>query len=114
MYPCEELKSNQEGVGTKVILHCWGALKKGRRSGILRSHSGDTDITVLAVSLLHQYTDRVYLENGTGKNIKGMWLKSINIPDSHRDALISFHAYTGNDYVSSFFRKGKKTLLEGY
>jgi hypothetical protein len=26
---------------------------------------------------------------------------------NERDALIAFHAFTGNDYISSFFRKGK-------
>lgn len=29
-----------------------------------------------------------------------------------RQALIGFHALTGNDYVSSFFRKGKETCWE--
>jgi hypothetical protein len=45
-----ELTSNQEEADTKVILHCWDALLKDpNMSVILRSHSGDTDITVLAV-----------------------------------------------------------------
>ena len=28
--------------------------------------------------------------------------------DEHKSALIGFHAFTGNDYVSSIFRKSKK------
>ena len=109
VYPFEELKSNQEEADTKVILHCLNVLQEDvNRSVILRSHSGDTDITVLAVSLLHTHRNRVYLENGTGKNKKGHWLNSVKLTDSNRNAIIGFLAFTGNDYVSSFFRKGKK------
>ena len=109
MYPNEELRSNQEETDTKVILHCLNALHEDTSMSVmLRSHSGDTDITVLAVSLLYEHKDRVYLDYGTGKNRKGLWLNHIRMSDSQRTAIIAFHAFTGNDYVSSFFRKGKK------
>ena len=39
-------------------------------------------------------------------------MNSINISDKQRSATIGFHAYTGNDYISSFFRKGKKRCWE--
>ena len=56
MYPNEELRSNQEEADTKVILHCSNALHEDTSmSVILRSHSGDTGITVLAVSLLYEH-----------------------------------------------------------
>ena len=32
----------------------------------------------------------------------------VDLGENERDALIGFHAYTGNDYVSAFFRKGKQ------
>ena len=28
--------------------------------------------------------------------------------ENHRDALIGFHSFTGTDFISAFFRKGKK------
>ena len=47
------LASNQEEAATKVILHCSKAVLENQDTHvILRSPSGDTDILVLAVSLL--------------------------------------------------------------
>ena len=39
-------------------------------------------------------------------------VNSINISDEQRSAIIGFHDFTGNDYVSSFFLKGQKRCLE--
>ena len=108
-HPNEDLKSNQEEAGTKVVLHCENILQGSRTSSvILRSHSGDTDINVLLVGLLQEYADRIYLDYGSGKNRKGMWMDSITMSDSETSAIIAFHAFTGNDFTSSFFRKGNK------
>ena len=38
-----------------------------------------------------------------------LWLGSIEMNNIKRKALLGFHAFIGNDYVSSFFRKGKMT-----
>ena len=103
-----QLTSNQEEADTKVILHCRDALNTGPASAvILRSHSGDTDITVRSVSLLYEYKERVFLDCGCGKNKKGFWLKSFEMSSSEITGLIAFHAFTGNYFVSCFFRKGK-------
>ena len=108
VYIDHQLTSNQEEADTKVILHCRDALNTDPGSAvILRSHSGDTDITVLSVSLLYEYKERVFLDCGCGKYKKGFWLKSIEMSSSEINALIAFHAFTGNDFVSCFFRKGK-------
>ena len=73
---------------------------------VLRSPSGDADILVLAVALLD--SNRVYLDYGRGKLRRGFWLNSITMDDQLKRALVGFHAFTGNDYVSSFFKKGKQ------
>ncbi|KAG1661142.1 hypothetical protein GQR58_021587 [Nymphon striatum] len=73
---------------------------------VIPSPSGDTDILVLAVALLDSY--RVYLDYGKGKLRRGFWLNSISMDDQLKRALIGFHAFTGNDYVSSFLKKGKQ------
>ena len=49
----------------------------------------------------------VFLDYGSGKNRKCCWLNNIKMSTSEKAALIAFHAFTGNDYLSSFFRKGK-------
>lgn len=103
----EELSSNQEEADTKVILHSHQSLQADPSSNVvLRSHSADTDILVLAISLLDY--NRVYFDYGKGKSRKGFWMRNITLEDRLKSALIGFHAFTGNDYVSSFFKKGKK------
>ena len=62
------LVSNQEEADTKVILHCYHILNESTNSIVtVRSPSGDTDIIVLAVSLLKDFDDGVLLDNGSGK-----------------------------------------------
>ena len=104
-----ELISNQEEVDTKLILHCFHKLKTHPSKKILvRSPSGDTDILVILLNKLPDNQYSVYLDYGNGKNRKGLWLSHIDLSDDIKKCLLGFHAFTGNDYISSFFRKGKQ------
>ena len=102
----DQLKSNQEEADTKVILHCHHAISNSEGSVIQRSPSGDTDILVIAVGLIHS-AERVHIDYGNGKNRKGFWLNDITLSAQLKKALFGFHSFTGNDYASSFFRRGK-------
>ena len=51
--------------------------------------------------------DHFFIDSGSGKNRKGFLLNEINLNDDIKNCLIGFHAFTGNDYISSFYRKGK-------
>ena len=79
----------------------------------IRSPSGDTDILIIALALIEE-KDRVLFYSGNGDNRKKVWLNEVSNADYHH-TLIGFHAFTGNDYVSGFFRKAKlvcwKTML---
>ena len=112
----EHLKSNQEEADTKVILHCLDALKTPEATVVLRSHSGDTDIIVHAVTLIRDNCERLFLDYGSGKHRKALCLSEITMSDKEKDAFLGFHAFTGNDYISAFFMKGKavcwKTMLK--
>ena len=101
------LKSNQEEADSKVILHFLDALKEPETTVVLRSSTGDTDIVVLAVSLISSSQDQVFTDYGNGKNLKAIKLSNANMATDLKQALAGFHAFTGNDYVSSFFTKGK-------
>ena len=103
----EHLKSNQEEADTKVVLHCLDALRTPEATVVLRSHSGDTDIMVLAVTLIRDHCERLFVDYGSGKHRKALRLSEINMSDKEKDALLGFHAFTGNDYISAFFMKGK-------
>ena len=76
-------------------------IKKSELGVVLRSTSGDTDITVLTVALIDDRNSVLY-DYGNGDNRKTFWLNSINISENQRSAIIGFHSFTGNDYVSSF------------
>ena len=107
------LSSNQEEADTKLILHSHHILSESPETLVtLRSSSGDTDVIVLAIALLHRFRERVVIDDGSGKNRRLIKLKDLDIQEEILDALIGFHAYTGNDYVSSFFRKGKGTCFQ--
>lgn len=69
--------------------------------------SGDTDIAILLIGLLHQYGERVILDVFHGSNSRKQYrLTEIEL-ENIIQSLIGFHAFTGNEFVSSFIRKGK-------
>ena len=74
----------------------------------IRSPSGDTDILVLTIVHLYNYKGKIHLDNGTGVSRNNIWLGALQFKDEILNALIGFHSFTGNDCVSSFFRKGKQ------
>ena len=61
---------------------------------------------VIAFSIIRSDSDRLYVDYGSGQHRKGLLLNRIGLSDTDKDAMIGFHAFTGNDYV---FRKGKTT-----
>ena len=78
-------------------------------TAMVRSPSGDIDIITLF--LAHDFTGvRVLLDNGVGRNRKIIDVTSSTLSLAKRRALVGLHAFSGNDYVSAFFRKGKQTL----
>ena len=112
---CHSLRRDQEEADTKVILHAANILVSSSENVCIRSPSGDTDIFVIALRLIED-RQRVKFDYGNWTNRKEIWLDEIKLPDNHLKALIGFHAFTGNDYVLAFFRKGKiqcwKTMLK--
>ena len=113
---CDDLKSDQEEADTKVVLHALNVLASSSDDKVcIRSPSGDTDIFVIALGLIEDL-GRIKFDYGNGTNRKELWLDGISLSYDQRQALIGFHAFTGNDYVSALFRKGKvfcwKTMLK--
>ena len=101
------LTSNQEAE-TEVTLHSLDVLNNTDMFVYLRSPSGDTDILVLALGIIRDHKERVFYDYGNGNHRKFIWLSSLEMDENHRDTVIGFHSFTGTDYTSAFFRKGKK------
>ena len=68
-------------------------------------------VDVIATIVVHMdnISATVYVDNGTGKSRNSC--KSIHVvsPDKCH-AAIGIHTFSGNDYLSSFFRKDEKTF----
>ena len=102
----ERLKSNHEEADTKLIALVKAANLARGDSVMVRSSSGDID--VLALFVAHDFAGvQVLIDNGTGLNRKIVNVTSSTLDIEKKRALIGLHAFSGNDYVSSFFRKGK-------
>ena len=102
------LSSNQEEADTKVALHSKHAYERSpEKVVIVRSPSGDIDIIVIMLGMFIDQPDHFFIDSGSGKNRKGFLLNEINLNDDIKNCLIGFHAFTGNDYISSFYRNGK-------
>ena len=73
---------------------------------MVRSPSGDIDILVLFV--LHCFGSNVlFIDNSHGNSIKIFDFKPPTLSILQRRALSGVHAFSKNDYISSFFGKGK-------
>ena len=78
---------------------------------MIRFPSGHVDILVFF--LLHSarlLVIRCLADNGTGKNRKIIYMSTAGLSVLECQALAGRHAFSGNDYISSFFRKEKYFL----
>lgn len=109
------LESNHEEARTKLIALVRAAGVPSGDYVMVRSPSGDIDVLVLSIA--HQFNDiHVLIDNGTGKSRTILDTTSSTLDENKRNALLGLHAFSGNDYVSGFFRKGKvafwKTMMK--
>ena len=104
----QQLLNNQEKVNTMIIAHAVQALQQQTiNQAVIKSASGDTDIIILSISLLSTYKENVFIENGSRTNRVMYWFENFDFLLQKCLSLNAPHAFTGNDYVSSFFRKEK-------
>ena len=104
----DQLLSTQEEADTKIIAHEVKTLRQDTENKVvIRSPSGDTDILVLSAALPYNFKEQVVIDNGSGQSWKCIDLRSLQFSECKYSAMLGLHAFTGNDYLSSFFRKGK-------
>lgn len=105
------LASDHIEADTKICYLTQHALKENSGDPtvcVVRSSSGDTDIPIILLGNECENL-KVIIDNGSGKSRQVLDLSRSHLTDIQKQALIGTHAFSGNDYVSSFFRKGKKT-----
>ena len=104
----EELSSNQEEADTKLLLNTKHSLVENPCGSIVvRSPSGDVDLNILFLSVFLEHPEKIFIDYGSGNCRRILQLSSVDMSLERKKALIGFHSFTGNDYVSSFFRKSK-------
>ena len=105
----EELRTNHEEADTKIAYLVQHSIQTNEQISeiCVRSSSCDIDILVIMVGLFGSSSHYIIVDNGTGKNRIKIRIDRSTLSDKQQDALIGFHAFTGNDYVSSFLRKSK-------
>lgn len=103
---------SQEEADTRMFLHAAYAASQGIRQAIVVS--SDTDVVVIAVSLIHSTgLQKIWIAFGKGKDSR--WIPIHEIASAMGPkalALPFFHAFSGCDTVSSFDGKGKKSAWQ--
>ena len=108
--PCPELYCDHEEADTRLLLHAKHAAESNS-SVIIRSP--DTDVAIIALSLLDSLPCPVFFMTGKGRKSRMIDLlkvaSSLNVSPQ---CLVGLHTFTGCDSTSSFYGKGKKKCLK--
>ena len=75
---------------------------------VVARYSGKTDIPVLEMSLFPDTDQAMYLDKGHANHKKVLDLGSCEVTRPMKKTLLGLHAFTGNDYVSAFFKNERK------
>ena len=91
-----EFVTDHEEAGTKIgyLIH-----------HATRSSSSDVDIPVILTGLFGSSRISMAVYNETGKHRKQIRIDSSSLSDIQCKAIVGFHAFSDDDYISSFLRK---------
>lgn len=106
-----ELNSTQEEADTRMLLH---AQHSSAQYGSILLRCSDTDVLVLCVAHASSIAARIFMQTGgKGPNrILDVSTIAEKLGPQSCSALLGFHAVTGCDSTSSFFRIGKKKTFQ--
>ena len=105
----EDLATDHEEADTKIAYLKQDAANTNDGKDIVcvvRSSTGDIDIPIILLGIELERNVHVYIGNGTGKNRRVLASNKCDLNDQQRNTLVGVHAFTGNDYIASFLRKG--------
>ena len=106
-----DLETDHEEADTKIaylIQHAVRDNEGQRMVCTVRSSSGDIDIPVILLGMDTNDNVDIFIDNGSGKNRKILDLQACQLSSLQKKALVGLHAFTGNDYIACFLRKGKQ------
>ena len=99
---------NHEESDTRIFVHVCHYLHSGHQNIMIRSV--DSDVVVLAVSVAIRLSINLWIAYGKERHYRYLNISETAslLGESKSKALPAFHAFTGNDYISSFYGIGKK------
>ena len=106
-----DLETDHEEADTKIaylIQHAVRDNEGQRMVCTVRSSSGDIDIPVILLGMDTNDNVDIFIDNGSGNNRKILDLQACQLSSLQKKALVGLHAFTGNDYIACFLRKGKQ------
>lgn len=74
----------------------------------------DTDNLILAISVPYELKWHTTVHIASAKKRKNVWLGTIKLTEKYYLKLVGIYVWSGNNYVSSFFKRGKEKMLEDY
>ena len=102
-----ELSCNHEKADTRLLLHAAHAASHGFTTVILQSP--DTDVAVIAVSLVAQVPAQLLFRTGTGHRAHFLDLTAVaQYHSTSSPCFIGLHSFTGCDSYSAFCGQGKR------
>jgi hypothetical protein len=107
--------SSQEEADSRIFLHAADSIRSGFIDLVIKTV--DTDVVVLAVSYYHQLHARfLWISFGCGKNHQYLPVHDIanSLGIQKSIALRGFHAFTGSDTTSTFWKKGKTSAWNAW
>jgi hypothetical protein len=108
---------SQEEADTRIMVHIKHALEAGSRR--VKVRTVDTDILVILIGqfhhLLHSFPGLdLWVEFGISTYFISINSICEKLGEHKARCLPMFHAFSGSDTTSSFFRKGKKSVWEAW
>ncbi|XP_065661751.1 uncharacterized protein LOC136084780 [Hydra vulgaris] len=105
------LKSDHEEADTRLMAHCYHAASSHQNIVIW---SPDTDVFVIALHAIKHFTVNVLFATGNQNNKRIINVRKVadHWGRSFVNAVVGFHSFTGCDTTSSFYGKGKASVLK--
>ena len=107
--PVDQLFSNQEEADTKVFLASKVAQEAGCSDAVI--YTVDSDVAILALYYARRLSIHLFLQLGTGSDVRILNTQATDWPSDLLEALPSLHAISGCDSVSAFHGLGKGKWL---
>ena len=108
-----------EEADNRMIVHIRDMLENGIKSILLRTN--DSDVIVILIGFMTQFLEwdtdvKIWVDFGTGIYRKNIFINDVfeYLGESVSMGILFFHAFTGCDSTSSFFKKSKATWFKSW